>query len=829
MPATIAQYVLKIAGRCDLACDHCYVYEHADQSWQGKPSTIAMSTVRRAAGRIADHAVEHRIPDVHLVLHGGEPLLLGHHGLRETLAALRTTIDPVTRLHLRLHTNGVRLDERFCELFAEYRVGVGVSLDGDRTANDLHRRFRDGRSSHSQVGRALALLRTPAYRQLYSGLLCTIDLRNDPLAVYEALLAEAPPRLDLLLPHATWDRPPFRPPGVPAPYADWLGRIYTRWTADGCPVPIRFFDSLLSAAAGGPSLSEAVGPDPVDLLVIETNGEWEQADSLKTAHPGAPETGMNVHEHSVDQAAAHPDVAGRQGGVEALCPTCRACPVVRICGGGLYAHRYRTGSRFDNPSVYCTDLKQLIALMTTAPTGPAPTGVAGGTVRPRRSPEQPVDTGPTFHTLPAGSFEAFAAGPGDVAGMTALTDMWLSVNRAMVASVAAASATGAGETDASAGGRERETAQAGWELLCALDGEHPDSVHAILTAPFTRAWAARCLRPPAHVDTSGGSGTALDRAHLAGLAAAAALHAGVRPELELPVRDGCLYVPTLGGLRVNADGRTGARLPRSALDRILAHQAAGKVAGAGRADRHEGERHEGDRHEAKPWEEPAGPWLPVRTLDAAPLSFAVDDIDPFRSCEVPDVTGRLPPARWSLWSRALTEAATALGRELPGYADVMRIGLKAVVPLLPHASAHGHSATARHAPGAVCVALPPATDLLGELIVHEFQHVKLYSLLELHDLVDVTYPVRSTVPWHSLPRPVEGVLHGTYAYVGVAELWCSRMVNSTHETARDHFTRYRSWVREGLDALWRSQALTTDGERFVQGMRATADAWPEGV
>jgi hypothetical protein len=28
------QIVVKIHSRCNLACDHCYVYEHADQGWR---------------------------------------------------------------------------------------------------------------------------------------------------------------------------------------------------------------------------------------------------------------------------------------------------------------------------------------------------------------------------------------------------------------------------------------------------------------------------------------------------------------------------------------------------------------------------------------------------------------------------------------------------------------------------------------------------------------------------------------------------------------------------------------------------------------------------
>jgi hypothetical protein len=50
------QFVLKVHSRCDLACDHCYVYEHAGQSWAGRPVVISPETVGKAGERIAEHA-----------------------------------------------------------------------------------------------------------------------------------------------------------------------------------------------------------------------------------------------------------------------------------------------------------------------------------------------------------------------------------------------------------------------------------------------------------------------------------------------------------------------------------------------------------------------------------------------------------------------------------------------------------------------------------------------------------------------------------------------------------------------------------------------------
>lgn len=209
-------------------------------------------------------------------------------------ARLRLVCEEFTRalagtaaLDLRIHTNGLQLSPRYLDLFAEYGVRVGISLDGDREANDRHRRFADGRTSHPLVLAAVALLRSEPYRHLYQGLLCTVDVANDPVAVLDALVELEPPRVDFLLPHATWQTPPVRPDGAPDAYARWLLRVFDRWEQLGRPVPVRLFESLLSTLRGGPSLTESLGLAPTDLVVVETDGTLEQVDSLKSAFEGA--------------------------------------------------------------------------------------------------------------------------------------------------------------------------------------------------------------------------------------------------------------------------------------------------------------------------------------------------------------------------------------------------------------------------------------------------------------------------------------------------------------------------------------------------------------
>lgn len=83
-------------------------------------------------------------------------------------------------------------------------------------------------------------------------------------------------------------------------------------------------------------------------------------DQLKLAFNGAAATGHHVSLDSFDQLQLQPGVIARQIGVDALSDKCKACPIRDICGGGLYAHRYKRGIGYLNPSVYCADLSRLI-------------------------------------------------------------------------------------------------------------------------------------------------------------------------------------------------------------------------------------------------------------------------------------------------------------------------------------------------------------------------------------------------------------------------------------------------------------------------------------
>lgn len=363
-PQAFRQFVVKIHSRCDLACSHCYVYTMADQRWRARPRVMSRETIDQTAGRIAEHVLSHGLTSIDVIMHGGEPLLAGPDRITHCVSRVRAAVGDDVDVRVNVQTNGMLLGSRYLRLFRELAVSVGVSLDGDRAAQDLRRRRADGRSSYPEVSRALRKLSGERYRALFSGLLCTIDLRNDPIVTYESLLSFSPPRVDFLLPHGNWSNPP---PGralesPDTPYAEWLIAVFERWYgAVRRETRVRMFDEIINVLLGGQSRVEGIGLSPVRVVVVETDGAIEQSDSLASTYHGAAVTGLHVADDSFDAALQLPGIIVRQLGAPALAADCRVCRIHRICGGGLYPHRFSQDRGFDNVSVYCPDLFRLIS------------------------------------------------------------------------------------------------------------------------------------------------------------------------------------------------------------------------------------------------------------------------------------------------------------------------------------------------------------------------------------------------------------------------------------------------------------------------------------
>ena len=116
-PVPFREFVLKVHSRCDLACDYCYMYTMADQSWRQRRARMSRPVADRTAERIAEHVSAHRLTRIKVILHGGEPLLAGTDLIGYVVASVRAAVGSHVHVDVTVQSNGTRLDKEYLDCF----------------------------------------------------------------------------------------------------------------------------------------------------------------------------------------------------------------------------------------------------------------------------------------------------------------------------------------------------------------------------------------------------------------------------------------------------------------------------------------------------------------------------------------------------------------------------------------------------------------------------------------------------------------------------------------------------------------------------------------
>lgn len=190
-PARISSFLVKVASRCNLDCDYCYVYHHADQAWRSMPQVLTDENRQAFARRLAEYARSVDLKRAAVIFHGGEPLLAGAASLCDFASLIRATAGPDIDIDIGLQTNGLLLDDAALDLFEAHGIGVSLSLDGPRAVNDLHRTTRRRRSSFDKVEAALERLKLRP--SVFAGVIAVIDGSTDPAELLDYFAGHAPP------------------------------------------------------------------------------------------------------------------------------------------------------------------------------------------------------------------------------------------------------------------------------------------------------------------------------------------------------------------------------------------------------------------------------------------------------------------------------------------------------------------------------------------------------------------------------------------------------------------------------------------------------------
>lgn len=142
---------------CNLDCEYCYYLHKEDLYGKGERWRMQQETLLEYIRQYIQ-AQPANAEEVTFAWQGGEPTLLGLEFFQQSVAFQKQLARPGQKIVNTLQTNGVLLNESWCEFFKQEGFLIGLSIDGPKELHDHYRYDKQGHGTFDAVHAALKLL-----------------------------------------------------------------------------------------------------------------------------------------------------------------------------------------------------------------------------------------------------------------------------------------------------------------------------------------------------------------------------------------------------------------------------------------------------------------------------------------------------------------------------------------------------------------------------------------------------------------------------------------------------------------------------------------------
>ena len=289
-----------------------------------------------------------RFPQTVFAWQGGEPTVAGLDFFRRAVELEQKHGASGQAVGNGLQTNGILIDEQWCEFMKQYHFLVGLSLDGPRGVHDAVRVNAAGHGSWDRVMHSARLM--DRYEVEYN-ILCVVNRENIGLGT----------RLLEWYVENGFDYLQFIPCVEkaseynvdPEAYGGFLCDIFDYWAKHLFgEVSIRDFDAFLAQCLGEPNPLCTYGRVCNHYIVIEHNGDVYPCDFFVYDEWKLGNI-MNAPLESFIETEKYKKFAYQKNKV----PACRGCKWRSMCHGGCQKDRLSVGTLSD-PTPLCTAYKK---------------------------------------------------------------------------------------------------------------------------------------------------------------------------------------------------------------------------------------------------------------------------------------------------------------------------------------------------------------------------------------------------------------------------------------------------------------------------------------
>lgn len=344
---------------CNLDCSYCFYLDRDADPYKSLPA-------RRMTAEILEQLVDsylfYSYPNSVFAFQGGEPTLAGLPFFQQLVRFQHQHGRNGQTVSNAMQTNGVLLDQDWCDLFRDTNWLLGVSLDGPEEINDLYRFNKEGRGTWKRVVQSIELLQK---NKVEFNILCVLSQANVGKAkelyrFYRSLGIDNVQYIPLAEFDAAGNPLPFTISAEQ--YGRFLVETFDLWWPERRKMRIRYFDNLAEAVAGQKPGTCTMHETCDSYVVVEYNGDVYPCDFFvegrwklgNVALDSWTEIARRTRRYSFasKKTLAHPE--------------CQACEYQSICHGGCPKFRHGPHGRFDDLDYFCKAYK-MIYLRATAP------------------------------------------------------------------------------------------------------------------------------------------------------------------------------------------------------------------------------------------------------------------------------------------------------------------------------------------------------------------------------------------------------------------------------------------------------------------------------
>jgi uncharacterized protein len=136
---------------CNIDCSYCYLAQRHDRT------TLSIDNLRRIFQKLLTFPTISQ--HVTVVWHAGEPLVLGADYYETAFSSIRELCADRLKVEHSFQTNGMLINDDWCDLFERWDVGLGLSIDGPKYIHDAARKTRSGRGTYEKAMSGVDCLR----------------------------------------------------------------------------------------------------------------------------------------------------------------------------------------------------------------------------------------------------------------------------------------------------------------------------------------------------------------------------------------------------------------------------------------------------------------------------------------------------------------------------------------------------------------------------------------------------------------------------------------------------------------------------------------------